>query len=379
MDLPRRRVLLLPILFFFNVRWPFFYLFQSMWVKKRKTLCDLGSKKFQYAYIHLCVCFSWLSDEGHFGCGFAADYRFLWVKCVSFGACRAKDLANMQGKFYTAPLPPQLSDSNRRIIDTNTPTMRVYQIWKGSNVSCPICIFLLMLLLRFLTSYILCLPRLFLLYMFWLQFRLDFTWLSHLHMYYWRNWLSGLLWLGNKLKFPTTKLSLKIIMSLETWSCQMLFKQNLFLLWHEQILNRNWHTPMCIKHHLLLVLCCFIGDGNLFWGRPCVFWMLLLSNFCHIPVFVVSTFGQLFFKSILIIFDISWSICCTWKLYKVLQFVYFDFLTQPIYFVFCFSQLTRTSDIVLWISCRDSSVVEDLYLVQMQGLCCLRCPWLWFQ
>lgn len=55
------------------------------------------------------------------------------MKCVSFGACRAKDLANMQGKFYTAPLPPQLSDSNRRIIDTNTPTMRVYQIWKGSN------------------------------------------------------------------------------------------------------------------------------------------------------------------------------------------------------------------------------------------------------
>nr|DAD34042.1 TPA_asm: hypothetical protein HUJ06_004682 [Nelumbo nucifera] len=41
----------------------------------------------------------------------------------------------MQGKIYTTPPPPQLSDSNRRIIDTNGPSKRVYQVWKGSNVS----------------------------------------------------------------------------------------------------------------------------------------------------------------------------------------------------------------------------------------------------
>ncbi|EHA8590126.1 hypothetical protein COCNU_scaffold015218G000010 [Cocos nucifera] len=28
---------------------------------------------------------------------------------------------------------PQLSDSNRRIIETNGPSKRVYQVWKGSN------------------------------------------------------------------------------------------------------------------------------------------------------------------------------------------------------------------------------------------------------
>ncbi|XP_010250452.1 PREDICTED: probable protein S-acyltransferase 7 [Nelumbo nucifera] len=39
----------------------------------------------------------------------------------------------MQGKIYTTPPPPQLSDSNRRIIDTNGPSKRVYQVWKGSN------------------------------------------------------------------------------------------------------------------------------------------------------------------------------------------------------------------------------------------------------
>lgn len=31
------------------------------------------------------------------------------------------------------PQPPQLSDSNRRIIDINGPSLRVYQAWKGSN------------------------------------------------------------------------------------------------------------------------------------------------------------------------------------------------------------------------------------------------------
>lgn len=34
---------------------------------------------------------------------------------------------------YAAPPPPQLSDSNRRIIDTHGPQKRVYQVWKGSN------------------------------------------------------------------------------------------------------------------------------------------------------------------------------------------------------------------------------------------------------
>ncbi|XVF44346.1 hypothetical protein PTKIN_Ptkin02bG0113300 [Pterospermum kingtungense] len=34
---------------------------------------------------------------------------------------------------YTTPMPAQLSDSNRRIIDTNASTLRLYQVWKGSN------------------------------------------------------------------------------------------------------------------------------------------------------------------------------------------------------------------------------------------------------
>nr|XP_010910250.1 probable protein S-acyltransferase 7 isoform X1 [Elaeis guineensis] len=38
----------------------------------------------------------------------------------------------MQGKMYGAAAP-QLSDSNRRIIETNGPSKRVYQAWKGSN------------------------------------------------------------------------------------------------------------------------------------------------------------------------------------------------------------------------------------------------------
>ncbi|XVE49998.1 hypothetical protein DITRI_Ditri01bG0126800 [Diplodiscus trichospermus] len=37
---------------------------------------------------------------------------------------------------YRTPLPAQLSDSNRRIIDNNTTTLRVYQVWKGSNRFC---------------------------------------------------------------------------------------------------------------------------------------------------------------------------------------------------------------------------------------------------
>lgn len=46
----------------------------------------------------------------------------------------------MMGKMYTAPMPPphhrHLSDSNRRIIGTNGPDHRVYQVWKGSNIFC---------------------------------------------------------------------------------------------------------------------------------------------------------------------------------------------------------------------------------------------------
>ncbi|XP_043703413.1 probable protein S-acyltransferase 7 [Telopea speciosissima] len=39
----------------------------------------------------------------------------------------------MQGKLYKPTPPPQLSDSNRRIIDSNSSSKRVYQVWKGSN------------------------------------------------------------------------------------------------------------------------------------------------------------------------------------------------------------------------------------------------------
>ncbi|XWS39395.1 hypothetical protein CRYUN_Cryun18bG0050800 [Craigia yunnanensis] len=37
---------------------------------------------------------------------------------------------------YGTPLPAQLSDSNRRIIETNASILRVYQVWKGSNRFC---------------------------------------------------------------------------------------------------------------------------------------------------------------------------------------------------------------------------------------------------
>ena len=37
-------------------------------------------------------------------------------------------------EMYGTPLPAELSDSNRRIIDTNATTLRLYQVWKGSNV-----------------------------------------------------------------------------------------------------------------------------------------------------------------------------------------------------------------------------------------------------
>ncbi|XP_068661256.1 probable protein S-acyltransferase 7 [Aristolochia californica] len=39
----------------------------------------------------------------------------------------------MEGKVYVTPPPRHLSDSNRRIIDSNGPPKRVYQLWKGSN------------------------------------------------------------------------------------------------------------------------------------------------------------------------------------------------------------------------------------------------------
>lgn len=35
---------------------------------------------------------------------------------------------------YANPRPPQLSHSNRRIIDSNSETLRLYQVWKGTNV-----------------------------------------------------------------------------------------------------------------------------------------------------------------------------------------------------------------------------------------------------
>ncbi|GKU96319.1 hypothetical protein SLEP1_g9569 [Rubroshorea leprosula] len=37
---------------------------------------------------------------------------------------------------YTAARPPQLSDSNRQIIGTNAPNVRVYQLWKRTNRFC---------------------------------------------------------------------------------------------------------------------------------------------------------------------------------------------------------------------------------------------------
>ncbi|GKU92953.1 hypothetical protein SLEP1_g6605 [Rubroshorea leprosula] len=37
---------------------------------------------------------------------------------------------------YAAARPPQLSESNRQIIGTNVPTVRVYEVWKGSNRFC---------------------------------------------------------------------------------------------------------------------------------------------------------------------------------------------------------------------------------------------------
>lgn len=37
---------------------------------------------------------------------------------------------------YANPRPPQLSDSNRRIIDSNSETLRLYQVWKGTNRFC---------------------------------------------------------------------------------------------------------------------------------------------------------------------------------------------------------------------------------------------------
>ncbi|XP_021678666.2 probable protein S-acyltransferase 7 isoform X3 [Hevea brasiliensis] len=48
----------------------------------------------------------------------------------------------MRGKMYTAPMPPpppahrHISGSDRRIIDSNGPDLRVYQAWKGSNLLC---------------------------------------------------------------------------------------------------------------------------------------------------------------------------------------------------------------------------------------------------
>lgn len=47
-------------------------------------------------------------------------------------------MAMMQSRLYTSSVPPQLSDSNRRIIgDHNgSSSLRIYQVWKGSNKFC---------------------------------------------------------------------------------------------------------------------------------------------------------------------------------------------------------------------------------------------------
>ncbi|KAH9698208.1 S-acyltransferase [Citrus sinensis] len=37
---------------------------------------------------------------------------------------------------YANPRPPQLSHSNRRIIDSNSETLRLYEVWKGTNRFC---------------------------------------------------------------------------------------------------------------------------------------------------------------------------------------------------------------------------------------------------
>ncbi|KAB1201692.1 Protein S-acyltransferase 8 [Morella rubra] len=43
----------------------------------------------------------------------------------------------MQGKMFSNPLPPPLSDSNRCIMDDPSgSSLRVYQVWKGSNKFC---------------------------------------------------------------------------------------------------------------------------------------------------------------------------------------------------------------------------------------------------
>ncbi|KAL5732343.1 hypothetical protein ACOSQ2_032035 [Xanthoceras sorbifolium] len=39
----------------------------------------------------------------------------------------------MEEGMYKAPMPPQLSDSNRPIFDSNPQTLRLYQVWKGTN------------------------------------------------------------------------------------------------------------------------------------------------------------------------------------------------------------------------------------------------------
>lgn len=50
------------------------------------------------------------------------------------GERRRSDAVKAQRKMYAPPLPPQLSDSNRRIIEADVPTLRAYQVWKGRNV-----------------------------------------------------------------------------------------------------------------------------------------------------------------------------------------------------------------------------------------------------
>ncbi|KAH7516831.1 hypothetical protein FEM48_Zijuj10G0176600 [Ziziphus jujuba var. spinosa] len=64
----------------------------------------------------------------------SVQLKIKWSRCLAYS-----DLQNiviLQPSMFTTPLPPQLSDSNRRIIDTPGPSLRVYQVWKGSNRFC---------------------------------------------------------------------------------------------------------------------------------------------------------------------------------------------------------------------------------------------------
>ncbi|KAL6294095.1 hypothetical protein ACE6H2_002237 [Prunus campanulata] len=49
---------------------------------------------------------------------------------------RKNDRVRTQERMYTTALPPQHSDSDRRIIDAPGPSLHLYQVWKGNNRFC---------------------------------------------------------------------------------------------------------------------------------------------------------------------------------------------------------------------------------------------------